>query len=177
MTLETRRIRADLLEIFKIFKIFMGIENIDPAELFSTEHTRSTGGHHYKIKKLHSRLNIWKYFFPRRIVSKWNRLPEEAIVWRYQPLIFKETRRSPAISSTAIYLVSNFRLITSLRPPTQLLSWRRVIYCCQVYYRMYCRYCWTTVSIISTTFSTDRRLLSSLKRDTLRKKMINHFNS
>ena len=76
-TLETRRTRADLLEVFKIFK---GIEDIDPTELFSTEHARSTRGHPYKITKLHSRLDVRKYSFARRIVSEWNRLPESAVM-------------------------------------------------------------------------------------------------
>ena len=66
-TLETRRVRADLLEVFKIIN---GLDSEDGK----------TRGHPYKIHKLHSRLDMRKYSFTQRIVNDWNRLPGSAVM-------------------------------------------------------------------------------------------------
>ena len=65
--LETRRVRADLLEVFKIIN---GLDSEDGK----------TRGHPYKIHKLHSRLDMRKYSFTQRIVNDWNRLPGSAVM-------------------------------------------------------------------------------------------------
>ena len=54
-TLETRRVRADLLEVFKIINVL-------------------------DIHKLHSRFDIRKYSFTQRIVNDWNRLRGSAVM-------------------------------------------------------------------------------------------------
>lgn len=74
-TLETRRLRADLIEVFKIFK---GIDNIQPTELFDLGSV-VTRGHRLKLFKRQCRLDSRKYFFSERIVDSWNRLPAKAI--------------------------------------------------------------------------------------------------
>ena len=57
-TLETRRVRADLLEVFKIIN---GLDSIFPANFFIMENEHGkTRGHPYKISKLHSRLDIYE---------------------------------------------------------------------------------------------------------------------
>ena len=71
-TLETGRVRADLLEVFKIIN---GLDSIFPADFFIMENE-----HAYKITKLHSRLDIRKYCFTQRIVNDWNRLPRSAVM-------------------------------------------------------------------------------------------------
>ena len=77
-TLETRRVRADLLEVFKIIN---GLDSIFPADFFIMENENGkTRGPPYKINKLHSRLDIRKYSFIQRIVSDWNRLPGSAVM-------------------------------------------------------------------------------------------------
>ena len=60
-TLETRRVRPDLLEIYKIIN---GLDSIFPADfvIMENEHAK-TRGHPYKISKLHSRLEYTKVFF------------------------------------------------------------------------------------------------------------------
>ena len=58
-TLETRKVRADLLEIKKIIN---GLDSIFPADFFVMENEHGkTRGHPHKISKLHSRLDIRKY--------------------------------------------------------------------------------------------------------------------
>ena len=52
--------RADLLEVFKIIN---GLDSIFPADFFIMENEDGNSrGHPYKIHKLHSRLDIRKYF-------------------------------------------------------------------------------------------------------------------
>ena len=77
-TLETRRLRADLLEVFKIF---IGLESILPADFFDMDKARyATRGQPFKITKMHSRFNLRKYSFTQRIVNDWNQLIEAAVM-------------------------------------------------------------------------------------------------
>ena len=77
-TLETRRLRAGLLEVFKIFN---GLESIRPTDVFDTGKAwYATRGHPFKITKMHSRLDVRKYSFTQRIVNDWNQLPEAAVM-------------------------------------------------------------------------------------------------
>ena len=75
-SLETRRIRGDMIEVFKIIK---GFEDIKASTffIFSDGVTR---GHPFKIYKQRCRLNIRKYFFSQRVVDIWNSLPARAVL-------------------------------------------------------------------------------------------------
>ena len=75
MTLEERRRRYDLIEMFKVMK---GIYKVDKEKLFELN-TNQTRGHELKVKKNYSRLNIRKHFFTNRVVDDWNHLPAPAI--------------------------------------------------------------------------------------------------
>ncbi|KAJ8019469.1 hypothetical protein HOLleu_41084 [Holothuria leucospilota] len=75
-TLETRRIRSDLIEVFKIIH---GFEDIYPNTFFSFSDS-ITRGHPHKIYKQFSRLNLRKYFFSQRVVDIWNSLPASAVL-------------------------------------------------------------------------------------------------
>ena len=75
MTLEERRRRYDLIEMFKIMK---GIYKVNKENLFEMN-TNSTRGHGWKVKKKHCRLNLRKFFFTQRIVNDWNQLPQSAV--------------------------------------------------------------------------------------------------
>ena len=59
MTLQERRRRYDLIEMFKIMK---GIYKVDREKLFELN-SNSTRGHNLKVTKKHCRLNIRKNFF------------------------------------------------------------------------------------------------------------------
>ena len=77
-TLETRRLRVYLLEVFKIFN---GLESILPADFFEMDKARyATRGHPFKITKMHSRLDLRKYSFTQIIVNDWNQLTEAAVM-------------------------------------------------------------------------------------------------
>src|SRR6266536_4144867 len=74
-TLETRRLRGDLIEVFKILK---GLEGIDRDKLFLLSFNKLRG-HDLKLYKRHCRLDIRKYFFTQRIVTAWNNLPADIV--------------------------------------------------------------------------------------------------
>ena len=68
-TLETRRLRGDQIEVFKILN---GYENTDRNTLFTVKEERRTRGHGVTLAKKQCRLDIRK--FSQRIVNEWNRL-------------------------------------------------------------------------------------------------------
>ena len=76
MSLEMRRLRADLIEVFRILK---GFESVDFDDLFSIRKDSITRGHCYKLFLNRCNLNVRKHFFTERIVSSWNNLPHEAV--------------------------------------------------------------------------------------------------
>jgi ribonuclease P/MRP protein subunit RPP40 len=76
-SLERRRVRGDLIEVFKIFK---GISGLSVKDFFVTFDTgKVTRGHSMKVNKQFARLNIRANFFSHRVVNKWNKLPQEVV--------------------------------------------------------------------------------------------------
>ena len=75
-TLETRRIRGDQIEVFKIMH---GYEGLNKDMFFRIKNDSITRGHSLALVKSHSRLDIRKYTFSQRVVNDWNKLPEECI--------------------------------------------------------------------------------------------------
>ncbi len=78
-TLETRRIRADLLEVFKIVH---GLDNIREDLFFTRSNSKSyytTRGHSFKFFKKRFNTDTAKYSFGNRVVDTWNNLPEEIV--------------------------------------------------------------------------------------------------
>jgi ribonuclease P/MRP protein subunit RPP40 len=74
-TLETRRARGDLIEVFKIMK---GLEDVNKEKFFTMD-KRCTKGHELKIFKPNCRLDCRKYAFSHRIINMWNSLPSNII--------------------------------------------------------------------------------------------------
>ena len=74
-TLETCRIRADLLEVFKMFH---GFSRIDTQSLFVMD-ASVRRGHRFKLYKPRFRLDIRKNFFSQRVVNIWNSLPDRVV--------------------------------------------------------------------------------------------------
>ena len=66
-TLETRRLRGDQIDVFKILN---GYENIDRNMLFSLKKDSRTRGHEVKLVKDQCRLDIRKYSFSQRTVNE-----------------------------------------------------------------------------------------------------------
>jgi hypothetical protein len=75
-SLEERRNRADLVEMFKICK---GLSGIRLEEMFELSPMASTRGHLLKIRKGCCRLDTRKYFFSERVISRWNNLDQAAV--------------------------------------------------------------------------------------------------
>ena len=71
-SLETRRIKADLVYVYKIV---FHLVDIDPDNFFSvTGNNSTTRGHAYKLYINYCRLNTRKYFFCNRVANVWNAL-------------------------------------------------------------------------------------------------------
>ena len=75
-SLTKRRLRGDLIEVFKIVK---GIENMDKEKYFTIDTSNTTRSNGYKIVGKRFQTNEAKYFFFNRIVNIWNGLPANVI--------------------------------------------------------------------------------------------------
>ena len=75
-TLETRRLRGDQIEVFKILN---GYENIDRNMFFSLKKDSRTRGHQVKLVKDQCRLDIRKHSFSQRTINEWNKLSTDCV--------------------------------------------------------------------------------------------------
>ena len=73
-TLESRRLRGDQIEVFKILS---GHENIDSNIFFSLKKYNRTRGHEITLVK--DRLDGRKYSFPQRAINEWNKLSRDCV--------------------------------------------------------------------------------------------------
>ena len=71
-TLQYRRKRADLIQVYKIMN---GIDKLDKNKLFNECTNTNTRGNSKKLSKGHVRLNLRANAFTQRVVNDWNRLP------------------------------------------------------------------------------------------------------
>ena len=76
-TLELRRIRFDLIEVFKIFKGF-SVLNFD--DFFELKRDKRTRGHHLQLRLRYIPKNdAVRNFFANRVIEVWNSLPRTII--------------------------------------------------------------------------------------------------
>ena len=75
-SMERRRLRGDLIEVFKIFK---GMTDLKVEDLFEIQGTQRGRGHKYKLGKVRPRLDIRAHFFALRVVNPWNSLPDDVV--------------------------------------------------------------------------------------------------
>jgi hypothetical protein len=75
-TLENRRIRGDLIEVYKILNQH---ENVNSAQFFQPTDYIGLRGHSQVLQVHRSRLNVRKYFFSNRVITLWNSLPQHVI--------------------------------------------------------------------------------------------------
>jgi len=76
-TLEERRNRCDLMEVFKIF---YGYTEIDIRVLFMLDgNNKGLRGHSKKICKPTFNTDIRKYFFSNQVIDRWNSLDQDAV--------------------------------------------------------------------------------------------------
>src|SRR6266536_3311624 len=73
--LESRRLRGDLIEVFKILK---GLEDVNYQEFFKMS-TSQLRGHELKLCKKSFNSNVGKFSFSNRVVEVWNDLPNEVV--------------------------------------------------------------------------------------------------
>jgi len=76
-SLERRRLRSDLIEVYKIMTEKEGVN----CQQFFQQARDCYGlrGHSLKLFVNRSRLNCRKFFFSQRSVGEWNRLPQEIV--------------------------------------------------------------------------------------------------
>ena len=75
-TLETRRLRGDQIEVFKILN---GYENIDSdIILLEIKESKKSSGHNFTLVKKRSRLDVRKCSFSQRTINVWNKLSKHA---------------------------------------------------------------------------------------------------
>ena len=74
-TLEDRRIRGDLIEVFKIMHGFENLERKKFFKLSSEVDSRDTRGHKYKIWTPRRKSLTRRQFFDIRVINNWNSLP------------------------------------------------------------------------------------------------------
>ena len=75
-TLETRRLRGDQIEVFKIVN---GYEYVDRNMFFKLkEGSRHQRPNAASVKE-QCRLDMRKYSFSQRVINKWNKLPNDCV--------------------------------------------------------------------------------------------------
>ena len=75
-SLEYRRIRGDMIEVYKI--LYKKYDPITTHKLFTFD-TNNTRGHNLKLKKFPFKTDKYKHFFTNRVINLWNSLPEEVV--------------------------------------------------------------------------------------------------
>jgi len=68
-TLERKRQRGDLIEVYKILTCLFQLASQD----------LNLRGHHLKLYKKPCHVNVKKYYFSQRIVNFWNSLPKSVV--------------------------------------------------------------------------------------------------
>ena len=75
-TLETRRLRGDQIEVFKIVN---GYKDVDRNMFFKLKEGSRTRGLNSALVKEQCRLDMRKYSFSQRVINEWNRLPNDCV--------------------------------------------------------------------------------------------------
>ena len=75
-SLEYRRERADMIQVYKILN---DIDIVEKDKLFTRAQYTATRGHSFKLHKKRSRLNVRANTFSNRVVNTWNNLPDTVV--------------------------------------------------------------------------------------------------
>jgi len=76
-TLEERRNRQDLIEVFKMCN---GLSRLKLNEFFTlADNTRGIRGHSRKLVKFWCTRDCCKYFFSNKVINRWNQLDQGAV--------------------------------------------------------------------------------------------------
>ena len=94
-TLRYRRIRGDMIEVFKILKYY----DSDPNQILQRHISSATRGHSLKLAKKQSNSNLRLFSFSIRVINNWNNLSNHVVsssntntfknrldsYWKYHP--------------------------------------------------------------------------------------------
>ena len=75
-TLEYRRSRADIIQVYKIL---YEIDIVDKEKLFTRAQYTATRGHSFKLHRRRFRLNVRANVFSNRVINVWNDLPDNIV--------------------------------------------------------------------------------------------------
>jgi len=75
-TLEERRVRADLIEVYKIIH---GLSSVSFDTFFEFNQYGHTRGHSFKLIKKRSSTDLRHYFFSERVINTWNSLDDRTV--------------------------------------------------------------------------------------------------
>lgn len=75
-SLEERRNRADLIEVFKMLK---GLSSVSYGRFFNIASDGKTRGHSLKLVKKRFSTSIRQHFFSERVINRWNSLDEDTV--------------------------------------------------------------------------------------------------
>ena len=75
-TLETRRLRGDQIEVFKIVNSY---DDVGRNMFFKLKEGSRTRGHKAALVKEQCRLDMRKYSFSQRVINEWNKLPNDCV--------------------------------------------------------------------------------------------------
>jgi len=75
-SLEERRNRAVIIEVFKILK---GFAAVGMHDLFDLSTVLSNRGHTLKLAKRRTNTDLRKYFFSERVINRWKSLDQKSI--------------------------------------------------------------------------------------------------
>ncbi len=89
-SLESRRLRADLILAFNIFK---GEVHLNPSEFFLRPPRAGLRGHTYRLLQAPSRLRRRSGAFSVRLVKYWNRLPAHLVLAPFISIFKKQLDR------------------------------------------------------------------------------------
>lgn len=75
-TLEERRIRADLIEVYKMLN---GLSDVSFRSMFTLDLSKRTRGHSYKLIKSRFNTDLRQHFFSDRVIKFWNSLEDSTV--------------------------------------------------------------------------------------------------
>ena len=75
-TLEERRVRGDMITLYKLIN---GMDVLDREDLLLPARAQGLRGHGKKLRKDTCRRDVKKYSFPQRSIEKWNSLSAEVV--------------------------------------------------------------------------------------------------
>jgi len=75
-TLEERRNRSDLIEVFKMAK---NLSPIPLTKFFELSTDNKTRGHSFKLVKHCCNCEVRRHFFSERVVNRWNMLDQDTV--------------------------------------------------------------------------------------------------